>query len=81
MIYWGSKNKGITRRVYDLCASKSLELIEALISSSAFKTFVMAICSAFHFLEGGEPPLLLLSLFHKLPAKILNIQTQNATEP
>lgn len=39
MIYWGSKNKEITRRVYDLCASKSLKLIEALISSSAFKTF------------------------------------------
>lgn len=41
----------------------------------------MAICSTFRFLEGGEPPLLLLSLFHKLPATILNIQNQKVTEP
>lgn len=46
MIYWGSKNKEITQRVCDLCASKSMKLIEALISSSGFKTF--SNCYLFH---------------------------------
>lgn len=42
------------------------------------KLSLMAVCSAFRFLGGGEPPLLLLSLLHELPAKILNVQKQKS---
>lgn len=81
MVYWGSKNNEIAQGVYGLCASNSLKLIEALITPNTFKTFCNGICSAFHFLEGGEPPLLLLPLCHKLPAKPLNIQKSKITQP
>lgn len=70
MVYWGSKYKEIAQGVYGLCASNSLKLIEVLITSNTFKTFSNVICSAFHFLEGGEPPFLLLPFILQVTCKI-----------